>query len=171
MPSAKQKRSVIIIILLSALVVVVVISVVTHPHIFILIFLQIRSLDFLVEHQLKFVLKKVVAMRYLIAFSWTGTDQAIEPYSQRIIQHMWYNIGQYLAVDFDARIGIDLNQPALQILVDHNVDSEYFEVVGLPFWVNERVGRKYNIYRYLLDLRHNFSVEIVLWVPLSHVFV
>jgi hypothetical protein len=61
--------------------------------------------------------------------------QRIQPDSQRVLQHHWNNSLKNRAVHLQARVVVDLNQPRLEISINHEIKSKYLEVVLMPAMV------------------------------------
>lgn len=56
----------------------------------------------------------------------------IETKPERILNHHWYNSLENRTVDLQTRIIIDLDQPRLEIFVNHKIQSEYLKIVLVP---------------------------------------
>lgn len=58
--------------------------------------------------------------------------QRIETKPERILNHYGYYSLENRTIDLQARIIIDLDQPRLEIFVNHKIQSEYLKIVLVP---------------------------------------
>ena len=46
-----------------------------------------------------------------------------------MLKHVGYDPAEQLAADFKARVGVNLDEPDIELLIDHKIQSEYLKVV------------------------------------------
>jgi hypothetical protein len=119
----------------------------------------------LVEDQLEFIVEKsvfgnVVLVGRRIAQGWR--EDRIEANSQSILDHTGNYSLQNGTVQFQARIGVDLDQPRLEVRVNHEVESEYLKIAAFPVPIEEVVSRLNGIDSYLPHARVYFSHKVEL---------
>ena len=88
-----------------------------------------------------------------------------------IVKHGGDDVGQALTVYLDTWIGVDLDEPALEVLVDHDIYPKNLEVIGFPLGIDEGIGGEENISSYFFDLWENDVIESFVGIFLEHVLV
>lgn len=49
--------------------------------------------------------------------------------SKSMLKHIRNNPSKQFTTDFQARIRIDLNQPYFEVIIDHEIQSKYLEIM------------------------------------------
>lgn len=81
---------------------------------------------------------------------------------KRVLDHARNYSVQNRTTHLEARVGVYLNQPWLEIRVNHEIETKNLKVVTFSRWVNEAKTRFDRIGGYLFEFRVNLALEIVI---------
>jgi len=95
---------------------------------------------------------------------WWGVDQ-IEWKFKRLLDHIGNYFIQKGTDAIQTRVGVDLNQPWLEIAINHEIQPKYLKIIELVVGAHLGVDTPNGVFPYLLHLWQNFIFEIVL--PIS----
>ena len=101
----------------------------------------------LVAIQKAFIVK-VVELRFSVTDVEVGPEEWIDRNSEHVFHHPGNEPRQYGGAQFEAGVGIDLDEIGLELVVDYEVKAEEFEAKVLLGRVNPAVGRFHGLQRY-----------------------
>jgi len=59
---------------------------------------------------------------------------------ERIFNHGGNKTFEDSTAELQARIGVDLDQPNLEILINHEIQPKHLEVILSPLWIKEEAS-------------------------------
>lgn len=66
-----------------------------------------------------------------------GWKNRVQSDLETVLDHLRDHVHQYGAVEFQAWIGVDLDQPRSKFGIDHKIETEYFKIVAFSIWIQE----------------------------------
>ena len=93
--------------------------------------------------------------------------ERIHSYFYCILQHVWDDVHQNRTVELQTWVCVDLDQPRFELVVDHEVETEDFEVVSFPIFIEHASRSSHAILGNQLHLRVDGFVETVSPIILS----
>ena len=79
-----------------------------------------------------------------------------------VFNHGWYESREVRTRELEARVGVDLDHPGVQVLVYHEVVSEYLERCVLSVWVHLAGNCTHRVLDQLPYLRRHVLGEVAL---------
>lgn len=80
-------------------------------------------------------------------------------------------IGEYSAVYFDTRVGVNFYKPTITVLIDHYINSKYLKVILSSMRIDKRKRCINNISPNLLQLWKNMIKKPFLWIYFNHILI
>ena len=128
-------------------------------------FCQLLALVLRVENELKFELIQSYHRSQVLGRVWVvrgGRKGQINRQFERSLNHVRDYAGQQWTDTLETWVGVDLDEPGLEVAVDHEVQSVYFEVIHLVSGRNLGRHTPSGVSSHFLHFRQDLFLEAVL---------
>lgn len=87
--------------------------------------------------------------------------ERIKGYAKGVFQHAGNNSFENQTVDFQAWIGVDLDEPWLEVAVYHEIKAKDLEIIAPAVWLKKLERSSYRVCSDLLEFRKDLLLKIV----------